>query len=109
MKKFNLSIQTVEDRTAPAMFTERNLPGMCCCSCCCSCCWGGGSATQTQSADLATSLSLSEIAGLKGMSVKELQNVIATDIAVNAVNALSVKGIAAESVNWGRVSAVTLQ
>ena len=38
MKKLVLKIEAVEDRTAPIMFTERNLPGSCCCTCCCCCC-----------------------------------------------------------------------
>ncbi len=38
MKKLVLKIEAVEDRTAPIMFTERNLPGACCCTCCCCCC-----------------------------------------------------------------------
>lgn len=38
MKKLILKIDAVEDRTAPIMFSERNLPGACCCTCCCCCC-----------------------------------------------------------------------
>lgn len=38
MEKLVLRIEAVEDRTAPIMFTERNLPGACCCTCCCCCC-----------------------------------------------------------------------
>lgn len=38
MKTLELTMKVVEDRSAPLMFTEKNLPGMCCCTCCCSCC-----------------------------------------------------------------------
>lgn len=35
MKTLELTMQVVEDRSAPMMFTEKNLPGACCCTCCC--------------------------------------------------------------------------
>lgn len=35
MKTLELTMKVVEDRSAPMMFTEKNLPGACCCSCCC--------------------------------------------------------------------------
>ncbi len=38
MKHLEMTMKVVEDRSAPLMMTEKNLPGMCCCTCCCSCC-----------------------------------------------------------------------
>ncbi|HNZ80473.1 MAG: hypothetical protein KBB20_02630 [Bacteroidales bacterium] len=62
MKTLEMTMKVVEDRSAPLMLTERNLPGMCCCTCCCSCCFGtgegnGGSSSVTSPADLGKTLS----------------------------------------------------
>ncbi len=38
MKQLELTMKVIEDRSAPMMLTEKNLPGFCCCTCCCSCC-----------------------------------------------------------------------
>lgn len=54
MKKLVLKIEAVEDRTAPIMFTERNLPGACCCTCCCCCC--GSEEAQNMHSTLETTL-----------------------------------------------------
>ena len=35
-------MKIVEDRSAPLMLTEKNLPGFCCCTCSCSCCFTTG-------------------------------------------------------------------
>lgn len=56
MKNLEFTMKVIEDRSAPLMFTERNLPGMCCCSCCCSCCFstgGGSGGTATTTNDIA--------------------------------------------------------
>lgn len=53
MKTLALTMKVVEDRSAPMMFTEKNLPGACCCTCCC--CFTFGSSGSTQGAN--TSLS----------------------------------------------------
>lgn len=109
MKKLNLSIQAVEDRTAPVMFTERNLPGFCCCSCCCSCCWGGGgSSTNTlqpeelQQQAVTESLSFSEIADLKGISVAELNSL------VEQSTISEMKTIDWNDIDWGDIKLIEL-
>ena len=47
MEKLKLTIETVEDRSAPVIFTERDLPGFCCCSCCCCITIGGDGGNTT--------------------------------------------------------------
>ncbi len=65
MKTLEMTMKVVEDRSAPLMLTERNLPGMRCCTCCCSCCFGtgsgsGGTSTVTTPGDLGESLSINK-------------------------------------------------
>ncbi|MCK9300238.1 MAG: hypothetical protein PHT87_05765 [Bacteroidales bacterium] len=65
MKTLEMTMKVVEDRSAPLMLTERNLPGMCCCTCCCSCCFGtgegsGGTSTVSSPGDLGDALSTSK-------------------------------------------------
>ena len=57
MKKIEMTMHVIEDRNAPLLLTEKNLPGACCCSCCCCANIGsgtGGSAVlpQLEPADL---------------------------------------------------------
>lgn len=47
MKTLEMTMKVVEDRSAPMMFTEKNLPGACCCTCCCCFTFNSGSGTTT--------------------------------------------------------------
>lgn len=51
MKKIELTMRVIEDRSAPLLLTEKNLPGACCCSCCCCFTIGGGTAGSVTLAD----------------------------------------------------------
>lgn len=63
MKKLVLKIEAVEDRTAPIMFTERNLPGSCCCTCCCCCCGSQEAETIHNSLEMSIVQAVEEVGG----------------------------------------------